>query len=913
MAGTEIVIDGAANPRFNRCEFNGEFGQPISITNGNYDKDNLSLILSLYDNTLNYVIMKNMGQRYVDIDYSRINNSEFYLSDNNNGVSWNYVSINDSYIKTPESFVMYYSEVNHSKLEYRRYGYMSSSIVNNSYIQSNGYRFSGDSNTIISNSVIDAKINNIGKVNNSIYQNNYIRDGNTFFKNVDFEKVLSVGNENTFFFDGVAILNQDKVIDYGYGNPEDREGDGIAETQICVVGSCITIDGVNNPRTVRNFSNGVHDLWDMRNVGTGIIEPGIATAVINTPLYIQMPMKEGNDLYQGLFNFNADGTFTYKSYIAQVGASEWMEDFDGDGNGYWYVSNDKIYFTWLNGRGIWASISVAIDDNGKVIFDGQTASDVSLPPKTEQEMVDDGFAYYRLSGVAKFKDYTGRWIRIAENTNAYVDSFNGLINMPIDSTTGVFGFDGWLIKDQFNANNATTVYVYHDDNLNGIYNYDERLGYASYQSRQFGNNETPLVLTYLSEGIETNDLKGRTYYRIKENNDGSLEMMSAYLSSQSTALYKFYSAHYGDKRWTYLGNDCEQLGCIPTKEDITGTWSIDSNQVSQTIADNVTSYSYIDGILMLSHYINEYYQISKADIDINIVAKRSIGSSYQYGKAYLNEVIYMDKPLVPVNQSQINDKLERISSTIFDSNYFDYSYYQPVLEKYVDNNSNEYLNYSYQILELLGDYKQIYNSKTLNRYNDSYGWYWNANGISDNAIRYSNLNYHQDGSLELLNADTTVAKKIWAVTAPDNNTRIVQYDGDYPVLWTHDVPDMSDNGIQLPPKSLLRLAVNLIEGNTWINHVSGNTFIEMEFLPSNILLLTKISWINDEWITVGNEVRTSWSDKDGYLTFDFDGKEQRLHIISLGTDAAGLWELNSGDAQVWLAERPKFINSAIIL
>jgi len=72
----------------------------------------------------------------------------------------------------------------------------------------------------------------------------------------------------TFFFDNSYIGNSAGTAFYdGYGTPVDQLGDGVAETVFTIDSTTYTVDGINNPRSTKNFLNGVDDLWNPEGVG----------------------------------------------------------------------------------------------------------------------------------------------------------------------------------------------------------------------------------------------------------------------------------------------------------------------------------------------------------------------------------------------------------------------------------------------------------------------------------------------------------------------------------------------------------------------------------------------------------------------------------------------------------------------
>jgi len=70
------------------------------------------------------------------------------------------------------------------------------------------------------------------------------------------------------FFDNTYIANSSGTSFYdGYGLPIDQLGDGVAATVFTIDGSTYTVDGINQPRSTKNFPNGVGDLWNPEGVG----------------------------------------------------------------------------------------------------------------------------------------------------------------------------------------------------------------------------------------------------------------------------------------------------------------------------------------------------------------------------------------------------------------------------------------------------------------------------------------------------------------------------------------------------------------------------------------------------------------------------------------------------------------------
>jgi hypothetical protein len=913
-AGVHLLIAGDANPSFQRCEFNGEYGSPITIENGDSDRDNTEPRLSINDSELKFVIVKNFGQRDLSLGSSTVNNSELYLSERNNGHHWYDIELTDSYVELSNYSYIGSSVIQHSKINSEDGLYISESKAANSYFDFN-YLY-GNSNTLINTSVIDAVVYDIGKLSNSIYQKTYLGGGSTLIESSDLYGLQSIASDTAYFFDNVAITDwQGAVIDYGFGSPVDTEGDGNANTAVCLsnndpyMNNCFYVDGIVSPRTTLNFVNGVHDLWDMRNIGTGAIEPGAPSALIEDPVYMQIRVQEGNWLYQDVLIFNADGTVVYQSYKAQVGDEDWIRAPELDAIGYWSVSNGEINVTWTEGEGPWTSVSVDVEDDGSLTINGTATSTTEQAPYSTDDMVEAGYNYYLLNGVTKFQDYTGHWTAIPLDTVAVVYTTDGQLIMPVNVDSGEFSFEGWLTQGQFSANNQTTAYLYKDLNLDGQLDEmnDTHYGDASFNSRQFGTTEAPLAIRNFGEGVTTSDLIGNTYYRIIEENNGSFSMMSSSLQSEGTALYKFYTAKQGDQAWTYLGDDCDELGCIATKDDYLGTWSISSGSINLNIGEDIYSSSYYEGIIMLGHYTTEYYQAAKSSIGHDLAVRKMNSSRLYNSESLENFTLYTEIPLVPINHVGTTKQFSRIGNeTFLGENYI--NMYQPSFEKIIDNDAIEYVTNTFKHISFnQGSTSYISKNGFYSLYNSDKGWHWSSNSNGTNT--YASHAVNTAGAIELNNSDETVAKTIWAVDKSDYSSWVIQYDGGYPVIWLRGQPQVNTEGILLPSSNTSALPVENIIGSatdkTWVNHINGNTFNEMTFEVSGNVTIQSITWSDSDnaWLP-GDITTTSWDDENGYLTFDLEGVPQKIQILSTNTVAAGVWELNTGNPQVWLTERP---------
>ncbi|MBF0470542.1 MAG: hypothetical protein HQL48_04120 [Gammaproteobacteria bacterium] len=81
--------------------------------------------------------------------------------------------------------------------------------------------------------------------------------------------ILNQYNTKNIFFENSFISSQTDFSDVydGLGLPVDEIGDGFAETSFELNGTTHTVDGIVNPRSSRNFANGIDDIWDANGVG----------------------------------------------------------------------------------------------------------------------------------------------------------------------------------------------------------------------------------------------------------------------------------------------------------------------------------------------------------------------------------------------------------------------------------------------------------------------------------------------------------------------------------------------------------------------------------------------------------------------------------------------------------------------
>lgn len=1038
QAGTHIAIAGDANPSFSNCKFIGEFGNPVVITAKANDKDNTSPSVSITGGELSFVIVKDFGRRKLDLSYLKLSRSEIYI-DSNEYTHWSSIDAEDSYLALPST---HFGDLNadHVKFGHSISYFGTDSTLSSSLVTSDSSIGLGQGSIL--SSVLHGYVDSASRVNNSIIFNGEIAySSSARFNNVDFHSLPGYSQENSaVFYDGVSFKSGSDYVTYDLGSPADAEGDGVADTELCLNENCFKVDGVANPRNTPNFPNGVHDLWDMRNIGTGVIEPGLPTALITGKFYADAISNEvGGALAKAQYEFRADGTVKHQRLAAIVGGDTWVDVADSTVSGFWHVGQaGELIINWANSEnteslwqgatteqdlenissirfndgtvltnslgtpptleqlieqgktqfllvgkplyrmgltadgklyqdtillntdgtvrierrfgiadapswpetvdvifeGTWRSVNnintgeltsiefswdgdawdisqlsnVTQDEQGNISFtptlEGYeqapvTTAPTAKPPFSKDDLAAMGKSYYRFNGVAALQDYTGHWASIPDNLFATLDASEGRLLMAVEPTDGRFGYEGWLNSGQFNASSDITAYLYLDLNHDGAITndayqtIDQQVAYAQFNSRQLGAESEPLVARIMGEAVVLDDFNNRTLFRILDKENGSLELMEISFKSDTSALFKFYSAKLGDNEWRYLGNDCEGLGCIPTKEDVAGSWGVNTQSMHHS-----RSYSYGQSTpqtLSLSHYMSEQYGILAHDVDgsVSVVSVSSAGSEGTETRAIS---FFEQAPAVPQSEDFTTAKLARIADLGMPESFA----YRNQAERKVATWNNQqnsavengYVSFDSSMGQL--SHSWLYHSS-------GNPWNWGTNS------RYQSFNYqlNDNGAGEII-IESKVVRSFWMVDETNDEWWIVQPSGEWPVLWQTPYLEYT-SGIMLP-SSTNHIAPNaLIEGSnqTWLHHIKDTTFQELRFDVSGELVVETLLWLDNAWQLQGDAQTTAWTtNADGYLSYSLSDEQFIFQVLTVGEQAAGVWERNLGDPQVWLAERP---------
>ncbi len=257
-AGTSIMINKDTPVYFNDSVIAGDADNIVIIRssgagNGSFNLRNtqvnfanIKLAISWNIDSGSVVERSDLSLNTDGYNNGTITNSFITTSSSwsNNGViAHSYIS--GSYFYNQNQGVIQFSIINLSTNEYmNNYG-----SINNSYISNRTYQ---RSSSTITDSIIDKLWS--GSDNSQVINS----DIQFYSTNGNFPMFL----DNSFIADPSGSNFYD-----GYGSPVDQLGDGVAETVFNLNGYNYTVDGINNPRSTKNFPNGVDDIWIPEGVG----------------------------------------------------------------------------------------------------------------------------------------------------------------------------------------------------------------------------------------------------------------------------------------------------------------------------------------------------------------------------------------------------------------------------------------------------------------------------------------------------------------------------------------------------------------------------------------------------------------------------------------------------------------------
>ncbi|WP_033076240.1 DUF7151 family protein [Thalassotalea sp. ND16A] len=258
-AGTAIMINKDTPVYFYDSVISGTAEQVVTVRSSGAG----SGTLYLYNTEVNFANIKLALNWHFD-SQSTVNRSDLSFNQYGN----NYGTISNSYITASTSWNNY-GVVEHNYLTgndtlwNRNQGSIKASYLysTSSSFYMNNY---GELDSSFSNSRVYGRSNS--SVNASILEQ-FVGADTGSVKKSDVQFDYS-GQNAAIFFDNSYLSDSSGTAFYdGYGSPVDQLGDGVAETTFAIGSGSYTVDGINNPRSMKNFPNGVDDIWSPIGVG----------------------------------------------------------------------------------------------------------------------------------------------------------------------------------------------------------------------------------------------------------------------------------------------------------------------------------------------------------------------------------------------------------------------------------------------------------------------------------------------------------------------------------------------------------------------------------------------------------------------------------------------------------------------
>ncbi|WP_163932368.1 carboxypeptidase regulatory-like domain-containing protein [Paraferrimonas sp. SM1919] len=919
-AGTTLLLDLQEwkDITFDSCRFEGEFGKPIVIKGHPNIPDDENLKSSdvyIVDSQVDYLVLKNDIEVIFRVYTSEVKNSELnaafagYYSNS---------SVVDSYIDTARFNKSY---IEHSKI--LNTSIFNGTVVKDSYYgstPSSGWEVEGSFDGVVSDiGVVTSKHGMIDIKNSLLFEDFYFdvySYQQTRFTDTDIYNFPSRAGES--FYDGVAIAYDGVVIDYAKGLPDDNTPDGILSTVITnpINGDTNKLDGLLNPRTSLNFPNGVRDLWDMRYVGTGLVEPGAPTLLIEQDYFYSLPISPDQTLKQMKLTFSADGGVVYECYSAEVGDIQWLRDIACDNSGFWHIAHSgfgksHIAFDWTGTESVIGnSIDIVYDEQGQVDLSSLGFEKSQLDVPSTNVMYAQGFDYYRMSGVLTLENRFGYAIPLLPDLKAVVKTSNGDVVMPVDHDTGYFGFAGWLDAGQLNSTVTVSIFVDSDDN--GLQDDTERsLGYGHFDTELvFGTFEQPMILRNMDTGIGIEDLIGNTYYLVTEDADNSHNMTEITFVDESKLGYRFFKADFGASEWLHLGSDCELVGCQPTKKDVSSAsyqYWLQSEMHTSTAGGE--TYSYYGTTLKLNIDGQNWYLIaSLADVfDDKVEMHRQASAVLDQNSRRGIYSFYNELPQVPKHRSDMTYKLADIG---FVESFVGGYIISPKRAQYIDNNQQLFNTWNYEELYL----SEIHAASVTPFYgwrNDNIAQDWGWGFSVEERRFFPEPRYSAEGLLSFGSEGSNYRKiKIVAIDQ-ENPTWVLQHDNAYPRAYFQEGGISFDNNgkPELDVSTYKALDVSAITGKVWVNHLIADKYIEMSFNEDGSLSYQELQYNGSEWIAIGDMVFTQWTETEtGQLQFSLGDTVKTMQLLFTNDDVSALWDVDYGESQVWLPTRPAMQN-----
>ncbi len=880
-AGTTVVVeenDGNSGVSFNQCQFNGELGAPVTLRG-----EGRSGQLSITSSTLRFTDVQPVRQRL------SVSSSQFERSRVQDGTG--YAEVSGSEIKSSELFggiSLYATQLNRSAFRDAS-GYLSGgSEIIDSFVE--GYVQGSQTKSV--GSVFRGSTGGTWRFERSVI---YTDVNIATFTDSDWYPSY-LPQQRDVFLNNTALIQNNEVVNTGLGAPVDRSGDGELTTQISLPGSgSVLVDGIDSPRTSRNFPLGQHELWSMENVGLGSVQSGLASSLADHEFYYQKPAATGNWLDLNQFTFHRDGRVQYRLAQAAPDSAGW-EPALAVVDGVWMITADnQVAFQWLNGVAPFTSLTLTVDENGNIAdANGLTFQNSEPTPLTSNELYEQGLNYYTLSGAMQTIDYFGRPVA---SDRQYLAKIRYDLTVPVQEN-GTFALNAWMQNGLFQAGQSTNVELFEDVNGNGVVDMTGDVPRASFSisGTRFGTPAEPLpVVMYGYAEFDHDELVSqKTLYQLLPSSAlpfGQHQMREITLFANGTARFRYFRAQMGNDDWQYLGA-CDGDNCEAETPDVVGSWSI---------SEGSGTYYYKDS------YGNQYniQRLTLQDLSgaqYLTLWDRMADGSYQaleFSDQYFSNVtqpsrLLLNRPAVPLNDLgglAINNLTAQI----------------PAMGSYVTSSSMP-------TLWSLAGANQPY--EMVRRYVQSYGTIGDSNGYVNNVqntYRVLNVTADSDGLIRFTDQQGIERLQYRCLVGCLNYGSVVitQAPDSWPQIGFDNLVQLGNNSYRLDasiPKAAISTLLNGDIERTFVVLLPGERLAELTLTLAGKATLQRYDVSNNVWTEV-NIQNGSWTELEtGRFSITLgtgaDATTQSYALYVVDDQVVGLWNETDQLPAVWLRNRP---------
>ncbi|QSZ40856.1 hypothetical protein GJV85_01560 [Sulfurimonas aquatica] len=270
-AGTKLTIEKDTVVYLNDSTITATKTNPIVFRSSGAG----SGLLYLSNTKMSYANVK-LALRLTLVTNSKLSYSDVEFNNSYNTLTDSTSSITSSFINGTGGSWHNNGSILNSYVTGNYFYNQSTGIIDSSYVKLTYDYIYNEGGTVINSYAFRVYAQSNSKVENSVIENLLGSSDHAEIINSDIK--MSTSNAN-FFFNGSFIQDYSGNFYSGLGTPEDQIGDGVVETVFTIdttdtvmTGATYTVDGITNPRSVKNFDETItayasSSLWSPLNVG----------------------------------------------------------------------------------------------------------------------------------------------------------------------------------------------------------------------------------------------------------------------------------------------------------------------------------------------------------------------------------------------------------------------------------------------------------------------------------------------------------------------------------------------------------------------------------------------------------------------------------------------------------------------